>query len=183
MNRKITILFSLLVLCGFICHAQRPLPKNINQGSDCRTRGTYSFETKNYPGHFLSHREFFGLILVPSNEAQKKSSTFKIVNGLAGDGFVSFESVDYPNHYFRHQNEAIKLHKKDGTDLFKQDASFRKTPGLAGVKYVSFESCNYPDHFIRHKNWMLLIEKREETDLFKDDSSFIQKEPLNDDED
>ena len=183
MNKKISIIFSLLVLLGVTSYAQRPLPKNINMASDRSTAGTYSFESKNYPGHFISHKEFLGLISVPGNEAQKKSSTFKIVAGLAGDGFVSFESVDYPNHYFRHQNYSIKLHKNDGSDLFKQDASFKKVPGLAGGNYVSFESCNYPEHFIRHKNWMLQIDKRDETDLFKNDSSFIQKDPLADDGD
>ena len=181
MNKKISILLSLLVLLGVTSNAQRPLPKNINQGSDRCTAGAYSFESKNYPGHFISHKEFLVLISAPGNEAQKKSSTFKIVAGLAGDSFVSFESVDYPNHYLRHQNYSVKLHKNDGSDLFKQDASFRKVSGLAGGSYVSFESCNYPEHFIRHKNWMLQIDKREETDLFKNDSSFIQKDPLEDD--
>ena len=134
MNKKILILLSSAVVISGSVYAQRPLPKNIHLGGNQSVSGVYSFESKNYPGHFISHKEFLGLISVPSNEEQKKSSTFKVVKGLAGDGFVSFESVDYPNHYFRHQNYAIKFHKNDGSDLFKQDASFRKVPGFVAWK-------------------------------------------------
>jgi len=163
-------------------NAQRPLPKDVKSIYGGQNNPFCSFESKNYPDHFIAHKEFNGLIARANSDSEKSSATFKIVPGLSDPNLISFESVNYPNHFLRHQNFSIKLHKNDGTQVFKEDATFKKVPGLAGTQYCSFESSNYPEHFIRHRNWMLWIDKREDTDLFKDDGSFKQKEPLRTDE-
>ena len=81
------------------------------------------------------------------------------------------ESVNYPGHYLRHQGFMLKLHKRDGSDLFNKDASFKPVAGLVG-KGVSFESSNYPGRFIRHQGFMLKLHEQENADLYKNDVSF-----------
>lgn len=107
----------------------------------------------------------------------KKDSTFRIVNGLAGRG-LSFESLNHPGHYLRHRNFEIWLDKLEGseTESFREDATFRLRPGLADESYVSFEAYNYEGYFMRHRDLELYIEK-ENTGLFRADATFVVRPP------
>jgi len=116
--------------------------------------GFVSLKSYNYPDHYVRH-----------------DSSFSLVGGLAGGGTVSFESKNYPGQYLRHQGFRIKLHRPDGSDLFRNDASFRVMQGLADPSWSSFESVNYPGYFLRHRNFQLYIE-RGEGDLFRKDCTF-----------
>jgi hypothetical protein len=98
-------------------------------------------------------------------------SSFRIVKGLAGVDTISFESRNYPGHYLRHQGFRIKLHRPDGSELFRNDASFRVVKGLADTSWRSFESVNYPGYFLRHRNFQLYIEQGD-GDLFRKDCTF-----------
>ena len=185
MNKNIIRIILTVVISLIAClpsNAQRPLPKDVKKLYGGQKNTFLSFESKNYPDHFIAHKEFNGLIARANSDSEKSSATFKVVPGLSDPNLISFESVDYPNHFLRHTNFSIKLHKNDGTQLFKEDATFKNVSGLAGTQFCSFESSNYPEHFIRHRNRMLWIDKREDTDLFKDDGSFRQKDPLSTDE-
>lgn len=136
---------------------------------------TYSFESYNYPEHYIRHKNYMGEISEINSNLDKKDATFRVVRGLAGK-CNSFESVNYPGHYLRHQNYRIKLHKTDGSDLFQKDATFCIKPGLADAEHRSFESYNYPNHYLRHKNYHLYIEE-DHGDLFNRDATFKRRSP------
>lgn len=86
-----------------------------------------SFESFNYPNHFLRH-QLSRLKLSERSDDQlfRNDATFCMRDGLAGTG-TSFESVNYPGSYIRHRNFELWLDRNDGSDLFKKDASFVKT--------------------------------------------------------
>ena len=90
-----------------------------------------SFESVNYPGHFLRH-ENFRLKLAPQSNDQlfKDDATFSVVPGLAGADGRSFESANFPGHYIRHSNFELWLARADGSQLFKDDATFIVSPPL-----------------------------------------------------
>ncbi|NTU41577.1 MAG: hypothetical protein HGA78_00685 [Nitrospirales bacterium] len=96
------------------------------------------------------------------------------IQGPAGGNTISFESRNYPGHYLRHQGFRIKLHRSDGSELFRNDASFRMVRGLADSSWNSFESVNYLGHFLRHRDFHLYLE-RGEGDLFRKDCTFRVK--------
>ena len=133
--------------------------------------GFVSLKSYNYPDHYVRHRNYLGEITIVSSQLDFDDSSFRLVGGLAGGGTVSFESKNYPGHYLRHQGFRIKLHRPDGSDLFRNDASFRVMQGLADPSWSSFESVNYPGYFLRHRNFQLYIE-RGEGDLFRKDCTF-----------
>ncbi len=139
----------------------------------------HSFESFNFPGYYIRHRNFLGYITEVSSELDKKDSTFKMVKSLAdpdNENTVSFESVNYPGYYLRHQNFRIHLHKLDGSQLFKEDATFHIEPGNAtgnptSEAWQSYRSFNYPDRYIRHRNFELWLDAGSD-DLFKKDTTF-----------
>ena len=90
-----------------------------------------SFESLNYPGHFLRHQNFrLKLARRTDEELFRQDATFCIVAGLADSAGVSFESVNLPRHYIRHRNSELLLIPYDGYDLYRKDATFRATqPG------------------------------------------------------
>jgi hypothetical protein len=53
-----------------------------------------------------------------------KGATFKKIEGLAELSAVSFESIDWPDHFVRHQNLALRISKKEDTDLYRNDSTF-----------------------------------------------------------
>lgn len=138
-----------------------------------------SFESFNYPEHFIRHRNYRGELTTIESALDRKDSTFKIVKGLSGKG-VSFESLNFPGYYLRHKNFEIWLERKADDELFKQDSSFiLHFPGLVGgwggYFCISFESLNYPGHYIRHRNFKLYLEKGED-ESFRKDASFMMRD-------
>jgi hypothetical protein len=87
-----------------------------------------SFESLNYPGHYLRHQDFrLKLQKFDGSQLFRQDATFMMVPGLADGSWSSFESVNYPGHYIRHRNFHLYLEK--GTDdLFRKDATFRAAP-------------------------------------------------------
>jgi len=59
-----------------------------------------------------------------SSTRQKLDTSFVVRKGLANPECVSFESVGYPGYYLRHQNWILRLHHRDGTQLFDADVTF-----------------------------------------------------------
>jgi hypothetical protein len=130
-----------------------------------------SLKSYNYPDHYIRHRNYLGEITTISSQLDIDDSSFRIVKGLAGGKTISFESQNYPGYYLRHQGFRIKLHRPDGSELFRNDASFRVVKGLADSSWRSFESLNYPGYFLRHRNFQLYIEQGD-GDLFRKDCTF-----------
>ncbi|MFA5354356.1 MAG: AbfB domain-containing protein [Thermodesulfovibrionales bacterium] len=130
-----------------------------------------SLQSYNYPDHYVRHRNYLGELTPVVSQLDVADSSFRMVQGLAGGNTVSFESRNYPGHYLRHQGFRIKLHRSDGSELFRNDASFRMVQGLADSSRSSFEAVNYPGHFLRHRDFHLYLE-RGEGDLFRKDCTF-----------
>ncbi len=132
----------------------------------------------NYRDRFVRHRSFLGELTPLASELDQKDASFIIRPGLAGKG-VSFEPVNYPGYFLRHQGFALKLHKRESSDLFKADATFMERRGLAGSG-TSFESVNFPRHFLRHCSFKLFLDNNNRNNgacdkndgVFKSDVSF-----------
>lgn len=135
-----------------------------------------SFESVNYSGHFMRHRNSLGELTTVNSDLDRQDSTFVVRQGLSGaPNSVSFESVNYPGRFLRHQDFRLKLHTNDGANLFRQDATFVQRgavcPGCAPGG-MSFESVNAPGHFIRHANYELWIARNDGSDLFAKDATW-----------
>ena len=90
-----------------------------------------SFESVNYPGHFLRHEHYRVKLAKQVNEQLfREDATFCVVPGLAGSAGRSFESVNFPKHYVRHSDFNLWLAKSDGSPLFRKDATFLISPPL-----------------------------------------------------
>jgi hypothetical protein len=87
-----------------------------------------SFESVNYPGHYLRHQDF-RLKLQKSDGSQlfRQDATFKLGPGLADGSWSSFESINYPGHFIRHRNFHLYL-ERGNDDLFRKDSTFRISP-------------------------------------------------------
>jgi hypothetical protein len=149
--------------------------------------GAICLQSDNFPGRFARHRDSLGFITPVQSDLDKKDSTFVVRKallrpedpvppGLSGvhEISVSLESVNFPGHYLRHQDFRIKLHRDDGTTLFRQDASFMYQGGndSAGNRPFSLESVNLPGHFVRHSNFELWLAANDGSDLFGHDATW-----------
>ena len=84
-----------------------------------------SFESMNYPGHYLRHENFrIKLARNSGDELFKKDATFCMKQGLANSNWTSFASYNFPDHYIRHSNFQLWLHRFENTSLFRKDATF-----------------------------------------------------------
>ena len=125
----------------------------------------------NFPDFYISHRDKLGEITSRQSQLDRGFASFRLVPGLADGNKVSFESVNRPGNYLRHQDWRVKLHRNDGSRLFREDATFARVPGLADESWISFESHNYPGKFLRHRNLHLWVESGN-TPLFRNDATF-----------
>jgi hypothetical protein len=94
-----------------------------------RLPATVSFESVNYPGHFLRHQNF--RLKLSSDDGSdsnlfRQDASFYLRPGLADAAATSFESVNMPGHFLRHRDFHLWVERHDGSDLFRQDASFRQ---------------------------------------------------------
>ena len=135
-----------------------------------------SFESLNFRKRYIRHRNSLGELTPVANQLDSEDIAFVVRPGLSSEArAVSFESVNYPRHFLRHQGYRVKLHKDDGSDLFRKDATFAVRPGFRNLPdMTSFESVNVPGHFIRHQNFELWLAKSDGSSLFQQDASFRQ---------
>lgn len=84
-----------------------------------------SFESENYPGHYLRHYNY-ELRLEPNDGSTlfAQDATFGQVAGLADPSWSSFRSYNFPDRYIRHYDYSLRI-DPIGTDLDRQDATFR----------------------------------------------------------
>jgi hypothetical protein len=87
-----------------------------------------SFESVNYPNHFLRHEDF-RLKLHPRSEQGlfKADATFMPIDGLADTAATSFRSYNYPAGHLRHQDLHMWVGRGGGDYLndHANDATFR----------------------------------------------------------
>ncbi|HUQ99041.1 MAG TPA: AbfB domain-containing protein [Gemmatimonadaceae bacterium] len=148
----------------------------LSRSSDAQAPKEISFESFNFPGRYIRHRQMLGYVEKLSDALARKDATFKIVPGLAGK-CRSFESVNYPNHFLRHENFRLKLARRSNDRAFLEDATFCFVPGLASSTWYSFESVNLPRHYIRHSNFELWLGRFEESKTFREDATFRTASP------
>ena len=140
-----------------------------------------SYESVNYPGHYLRHCSFKMFIdnnargngKCDANDAvYKKDVSF---NPIAANA-VQLRSVNYTDRYVRHRSFKGEL-TPVSSELDTKDSTFIVREGLAG-QGISFESVNYPGYFLRHQGFEIKLHKRENSDLFSKDSSFKELKGL-----
>ena len=127
-------------------------------------------ESTNFPGMFVRHQNWQGLLTKLSSDLDYKDATFTLDSGLSGGRTVSLQSAEYPGYYLRHKNFVVVLEKNDGSQQFAKDGSFSmiKVTG-SGTR---FTSVNFPDMSIRHKDFKLVLNKSDGSTLFGKDSTF-----------
>ncbi len=101
--------------------------------------GTASWESRNFPGHWLRHQNF-RLVLnkrppdgSPELELFDKDATFFIVDGLANNSGrnKSFRSVNFNNRMLRHRDFHVFLDEVDPSrDIDRKDATFEVRDGF-----------------------------------------------------
>ncbi|NGM13072.1 glycoside hydrolase family 43 protein [Verrucosispora sp. WMMA2044] len=89
--------------------------------------GAVSFESVNYPGHYLRHYGFdFVLAAHDGSSVFAADATFRQVAGLANSSWSSFRSYNYPDRYLRHYNYQLRLDPINDAQA-RADATFRLT--------------------------------------------------------
>ena len=136
------------------------------------------FESVNYPGRYIRHRNLQGYVEPISTNLDKLDSSFRIRTGLADPNCISLESKNFPDYFLRHQNFRIVLSSNDSSTLFRKDATFCPKTGLSSKGGTSYESSNLPGYYIRHRDWELWLDKFEGSPLFRDDASFLRRGTL-----
>ncbi|MFD7713221.1 AbfB domain-containing protein [Streptomyces sp. NPDC059786] len=81
----------------------------------------YSFESRNYPGQYLRHREFRVYKEAGDGDLYKADATWCAV---AGSGGVRLSSYNYPGQYLRHINSEVWLATPGGAHDWDNPASF-----------------------------------------------------------
>lgn len=149
--------------------------------------GTVSFQSVNFPGHFIRHRNFLGEISRIGSDLDRSDATFVVRAGLWKEGpfpkGVSLESRNLPGHYLRHQDFRIKVQEDDGSDLFRKDATFAYVSGygdLASKGYGTLKPVHSPhrDYYVRHQNFELWIAESDATPLFGLDATWQPTAPF-----
>ncbi|MFC8197838.1 glycoside hydrolase family 43 protein [Streptomyces sp. NPDC057298] len=89
--------------------------------------GTVSFESVNFPGHYLRHDGAdFELAYNDGTTGFAGDATFRQVAGLADPAWSSFQSYNHPDRYLRHYAFQLKL-EPITTATGRSDATFRLT--------------------------------------------------------
>lgn len=137
----VTRLYSYNFQTHFIRHSgvgsQASIAANVNPVADSQWKivpgladsGCVSFESVNYPGYFLRHRNY--LVYLEKNDGSatfKADATFREVAGLKDSSWKSYQSYNFPSRYLRHQNFLLKIDviSSSSSDLDKQDATFKR---------------------------------------------------------
>jgi hypothetical protein len=83
-----------------------------------------SFESVNFPGHYLMHDNYIIYFKKPDGSANfNECATFRKVPGLADENAISLQSFNYPNRYIRQFMFSLQL-DEIRTDAEKEDATF-----------------------------------------------------------
>ena len=152
---------------------QNPRPSAPPSASSPSPPGSLaSFRSVNYPLHTWNALNSEKVEI--SQQEGRPSLPFRIVPGLKASEGYSFEDADRPGWYLRHCNYYLRMHERDGTELFDADATFFQRPALSGdAEAVSWESLNYRSHFIGHRSYRLKICESLDSKLHRNDASFF----------
>ncbi|BCJ40830.1 hypothetical protein GCM10010168_48710 [Actinoplanes ianthinogenes] len=141
-----------------VSHSPTPSP---SPDVTLRVGSTVALTVADRPGYRVRHSNFLGRIdpIGSGPDApDRPDSSFTVRGGPANSGCVSLESVNFPGYFLRHQNFEIKLHRRDGSDLFDQDATFCPIVIRSGAA-LTLRSINYPDMFVVEDGDRLFLRK------------------------
>lgn len=144
--------------------------------SSLLSKDIISFQSINFPGRFIRHRNWLGELTTVTSELDRRDATFLIRPALDGTaGANSLESIHLPGHFLRHKDFKIRLDKNDNLAQFKKDASFL---GLSLVTQrtllpTTLESTNVRGHYIRHSNFKLVLSRNDGSNAFWQDAPFL----------
>ncbi|MEU7488674.1 AbfB domain-containing protein [Streptomyces sp. NPDC042319] len=88
----------------------------------------YSFESRNYPGEYLRHREYRVYKEAGSGDLYRADATFCPVRGA--NGGVRLSAYNFPDQYLRHYDSELRLatpggtHAWDTPTLFTEDTTW-----------------------------------------------------------
>ncbi|MEU0335392.1 AbfB domain-containing protein [Streptomyces sp. NPDC006193] len=82
----------------------------------------YSFESRNYPGQYLRHRDYRVYKEAGSGDLFRTDATFCAVRGA--DGGVRLSAAGFPEQYLRHYNAELWLATPGGTHAWDSPAHF-----------------------------------------------------------
>jgi hypothetical protein len=128
----------------------------------------YSFESRNYPGHYLRHAGFRLRKDASDGSALfRADATFCARPGLAGTG-TSFEGYNLRGHFIRHVNEEVYLARAGGPNAwdaafrFDIDSSWHVAVGrwrsavdvpVGQARSLQVTTPGFTDRFLRHKGF------------------------------
>jgi len=149
----------------------------------------YSFESRNFPGHYLRHRDF--RVYKEVNDGSglfAQDATFCAREGLSG-GATSFESANLAGYYLRHRNSEVWIDRNDGSATFRDDATWsvatpwwRSGADLPEGQARSFRvtTPGYTDRWLRHQDGGARTDVVVATSpaLLKQDATFIVRPGL-----
>ena len=144
---------------------------------------TVSFESLNFPGYYIRHRNFVGALTEAKSDLDRNDATFFGGRPALGSSVV-FRSVNWPTFRLRHENFVIKLQEEllivdrnrpptfltPESELYQADSTFIVEAGLADPAAVPFRVANFP-RYIRHRNFHLYLQEATDS-LSKADSTF-----------
>lgn len=120
----------------------------------------FSFESSNFPGHYLRHRDFrVRKDLADGTDTFRNDATFCARKALDKSENVSLESKNMPGYYMRHRNGEVWMEVIDDDTLSHQDATWHVVPALWKSKVrLSMNSLvslrvarpGFTDRYIRH---------------------------------
>lgn len=120
----------------------------------------FSFESSNYPGHYLRHRDFrVRKDLYDGTDTYRKDATFCSKPALDKSDNISLESKNMPGYFMRHKNGEVWMEVIEDNDLAHQDASWHVAAGLwkskvslvmNSVASLRVARPGFTDRYIRH---------------------------------
>ncbi|OJF11936.1 beta-galactosidase [Couchioplanes caeruleus subsp. caeruleus] len=119
----------------------------------------YSFESRNFPGRYLRHREFRVYNEANTGGSFAADATFCARPGLSGGG-TSLEASNMAGHYLRHRNAEVWIDRDTGGS-FIDDATWavsaplwRSGAGLSVGQKRSFRvtTAGYDNRYLRHRD-------------------------------
>jgi len=146
--------------------------------ADLEMNKCYRFESVNYSGQYMRHRNY-NLYKEPgSGDLYEEDSSFKVISAINGiSGVVSLESLNFPGYEIRHYHYYGKISQCSSADsTCKDDGSWTVKQALAPGGNVSFASYNYKGFYLRHQGGKVRISNQEDSILYKEDASWIPHE-------
>jgi len=86
-----------------------------------------SFESLNYPHHYLRHSSYKGYISRCRSNLDKLDASWTVKSGFGNRSCaktVSFQSANYRTYYLRHQNARVRISRRSFSTLYRLDASW-----------------------------------------------------------